>query len=106
MSRPSPPPNAPFSLVVVEWEDSAQPRPAWEWVDDYVPDAAIACVSVGYLVIDRDDVICLAPNLGDIEHKRCQASGIMRIPRSAVRRIHVITGCRPYDPSRDGCPNS
>jgi hypothetical protein len=55
-----------FPLVLVEWEDSAQPRSAWEWIDDYELDAAILCISVGYVVAETARAIALAPNLGDL----------------------------------------
>jgi hypothetical protein len=90
-------PEAPFPLVLIEWEDSAQPRPAWEWVDNYELENAISCVSVGYLVAQSPNALAIAPNLGDRECPRAQASGIFRIPRSAVRRIREIRACRPFE---------
>jgi len=35
--------------MLVEWEDSARPIPAWQWVDDYEVPKTIRCLSVGYL---------------------------------------------------------
>jgi hypothetical protein len=80
-------PFVPYRMVLVEWEDSARPIPSWEWVDNYqVPDV-ISCISVGFLIADEKSAIALAPNLGDVGRERIQASGILRVPRSAVRRI-------------------
>jgi|GEM_PF-4167518 hypothetical protein len=50
----------------------------------------VACVSVGYLIADTKRAIALAPNLGDIEREQIQASGIIRIPRSAVRQLSYL----------------
>ena len=76
----------PFKLVEVEWEDSARPISQWQWVDDYEMPQIITCVSVGFLISESKEAIALAPNLGDISRERVQASGIIRIPRSAIRR--------------------
>ncbi|MBL8548857.1 MAG: hypothetical protein JNJ73_02650 [Hyphomonadaceae bacterium] len=80
-------PPAPYNLVAVEWEDSARPISAWQWVDDYEMPQIIHCVSVGYLIAETDEALALAPNLGDVGRPRVQASGIIRIPRSAVRKM-------------------
>ena len=80
-------PKTAYRLVAVEWEDSQRPLASWQWVDEYSLPAAINCVSVGFLVAETDNAIALAPNLGDIDHKRTQACGIIRIPVSSVRRL-------------------
>lgn len=85
-------PVVPYRLVLVEWEDSARPVPSWEWIDNYrVPDV-ISCLSVGYLIADEKTAIALAPNLGDVGSEPLQASGILRVPRSAVRKIVDLYG--------------
>ena len=80
-------PEAPYKLVAVEWVDSAQPVSAWQWADDYEMPQIVVCVSVGYLIAETEEAIALAPNLGDIGRERIQASGIIRLPRPAIRRI-------------------
>ena len=82
----------PYQLVRVEWEDSARPVSAWEWVSDYQLPKAVVCISVGYLVAKTKRAIALAPNLGDLGREEVQACGIMRIPRSAVRKVKKIGG--------------
>ena len=79
--------SVPHRLVLVEWEDSAQPVPGWQWIADYAVPEIIKCVSVGYLIAETDQAIAVAPNIGDVGCERIQASGIIRIPRSAVSRI-------------------
>jgi hypothetical protein len=80
-------PAIPFRLVLVEWEDSARPISAWDWVDNYEIPETVSCVSVGYLIAEAETAIALAPNIGDFRRERLQASGILRVPRSAVRGI-------------------
>lgn len=80
-------PDTPYRLVVVEWEDSQRPLSPWQWLDEFMLPDAVRCLSVGFLVAQTDQAIALAPNLGDIEQQRAQGCGIIRIPRSAVRRI-------------------
>ena len=80
----------PYKLVMLEWEDSAQPVDQWQWVDEYQVPETIKCVSVGFLIADTKDAIALAPNLGDVGRERVQASGILRVPRSAVRRCVTL----------------
>ena len=79
--------QVPHRLVSVEWEDSSQPVPGWQWVDDYEIPEIIRCISVGYLIAEADHAIALAQNIGDVGRDRIQASGVIRIPRSAVRKI-------------------
>ena len=76
--------------VAVEWVDSAQPVSAWQWADTYEIPQIVVCVSVGYLIAETKDAIALAPNLGDIGRERVQASGIIRLPRAAVRKISYL----------------
>jgi hypothetical protein len=80
----------PFQLVMVEWEDSARPIPAWQWVEDYEVPEIIRCVSVGYLISRTKRAVALAPNLGDIEQPKTQACGIIRIPQSAITQIREL----------------
>lgn len=83
-------PAIPYRLVLVEWEDSARPISSWEWVENYELPKIVKCISVGYLIADSKRAIALAPNLGDIEQDQIQASGILRVPRSAVRLIRDL----------------
>lgn len=73
-------------LLLVEWEDSAQPLPAWRFLDDAPPLEAIQCVSVGWVVGKANGVLMLAPNIGDAGSGSAQASGFIRIPLSCVKR--------------------
>ena len=37
-------------LVMIEWEDSAQPLPNLSYLADFVADRAVLCTSVGWLI--------------------------------------------------------
>jgi hypothetical protein len=76
-----------YRLVLVDWEDSQRPLAPWQWIDDYDLPEAVRCLSVGFLIAQTKQALALAPNLGDVERSRAQACGIIRIPRSAVRKI-------------------
>ena len=82
----------PDNPILVEWIDSAQPISAWMFLEKKPRLETIQCVSVGWLVGESDEVLMLAPNLGDIESGGSgQASGFIRIPKSAVtRRVELI----------------
>jgi len=68
-------------LVLIEWRDSAQPTPQWQFLSDYEPCDAIICSSVGYLVYDGEMTKGLAQNLGcGVSEDSIQASGIIHIP--------------------------
>jgi hypothetical protein len=76
-----------FPLVLVEWEDSQRPLSPWQWIDEYQLPAAVQCVSVGFLIAKTEQALALAPNLGDLEQKRAQGCGIIRIPVCSVKKI-------------------
>jgi hypothetical protein len=75
-------------LVLIEWEDSAQPIPSWRLLADFEPASTLKCASVGWLIQDDDQVKALAPNMGAVNAERSlQVSGVMQIPASCVLRI-------------------
>ena len=81
----------PDNPILVEWIDSAQPISAWMFLENKPSLEIIQCVSVGWVVGETEVVLMLAPNLGDIESGGSgQASGFIRIPKSAVTRWVVM----------------
>ena len=70
---PSPP------LVLIEWLDSGQPVPGWQWLEAIEPRRPHLCVSVGFLMQDDASAKVLAPNLGasDGSGDWDQASGVI-----------------------------
>ena len=72
-------------LVIIEWEDSAQPIPGWQLVSDFVASGVIKCASVGWLVHDGDDHKVVAPNMGGLTgNAPPQISGMIHIPTSCI----------------------
>jgi hypothetical protein len=74
-------------LILVEWVDSAQPVPGWHFLNDAPDLEVVKCVSVGWKVGETDNMIMLAPNIGDKESESAQGSGFIRIPKSCITRI-------------------
>ena len=72
-------------LVMIEWEDSAQPIPAWSYLASFEAPGTIRCVSVGWLIRDDDQMKALAPNMGAIDDENSvQISGVIQIPTRCV----------------------
>jgi hypothetical protein len=76
-------------LVLIEWLDSGQPVPSWQWLEHIEPRRPHLCVSVGFLMQDNTEAKVLAPNLGASNGSSGwdQASGVITIPASAVQRM-------------------
>ena len=77
-------------LVMIEWEDSAQPTPEWAFLASLEPSSIIRCASVGWLIHDGPEMKALAPNMGNLEKDSVQVSGVIRIPARSVIRIVEI----------------
>lgn len=78
-------------LVIIEWEDSAQPLPAWQHLSNLELCGHIRCASVGWLVKSDKSVKVLAPNMGAIDDpSNIQASGFMQIPTRCVISIKKL----------------
>ena len=91
-------------LVLVEWEDSAQPLSGWRYLSDFDGFRAVRCVSVGWLIHDGDDVKALAPNMGEIDDaERMQASGVIRILTRCVVAVKPLEEVRPSWFGRKTC---
>lgn len=75
-------------LVMIEWEDSAQPIPSWSYLASFNAPGIIRCASVGWLIRDDDQMKALAPNMGalDIENS-VQVSGVIQIPTRCVLNV-------------------
>ena len=76
-------------LVVIEWVDSGQPIPGWQWLEALDRRRPHRCVSVGFLIQDDEESKVLAPNLGASggDNEWDQASGLITIPTAAVTKI-------------------
>lgn len=86
-------------MVLIEWEDSAQAAPQWQWLTDAVPPAILKCRSVGFLIRDNKKEKALAISVASAQDEIAeQASGIISIPTRCVTRIERVTSSsrRPY----------
>ena len=79
-------------LVIIRWQDSAQPIPAWKHLSQLPATRAIECATVGWLLKDDNDVKVLCQSVGDLDSpQNAQASGIMTIPTRCVISIERLT---------------
>jgi len=75
-------------LVMIAWEDSAQPISSWAYLNSLDATKAVDCVSVGWLVHDGEGVKALAPNMANLNYESSvQVSGVIRIPTCCISRI-------------------
>jgi len=82
-------------LVLIEWEDSAQPTSAWQFRDDVKP-AIVRIQSVGWLIKDGKQIKALAPNVGGIDRKvAVQVSGVISIPTRCVVSVTPLQAVEP-----------
>ncbi len=73
---------------MVEWEDSAQPVPAWKHLTHIDTPSIVKCVSVGWLIVDNKNSKAIAPNMGCVDDaENLQISGMITIPARAITKI-------------------
>lgn len=79
-------------LVIIRWQDSAQPLPSWQYLSALPLTRPIECATVGWLLKDDDDIKVICQSVGDLDNpKNAQASGIMTIPARCVLSIERLT---------------
>jgi hypothetical protein len=80
------------SLVMIEWEDSAQPIPAWSYLASFDAPGTIRCASVGWLIRDDAQMKALAPNMGGLDNESSvQVSGVIQIPTRCILRVTSLS---------------
>jgi hypothetical protein len=78
-------------LVIIRWQDSAQPLPSWQYLSALPQTRAIECATVGWLLKDDDDLKVICQSVGDFgSPKNAQASGIMTIPARCILSIERL----------------
>src|SRR5258707_900400 len=78
-------------LVIIRWEDSAQPLPSWQYLSALPRTRPIECATVGWLLKDDADIKVICQSVGDLDNPRnAQASGIMTIPARCVLSIEKL----------------
>lgn len=82
--------NENFSLVYLEWLDSASSQ-GWSSIEDYKPDG-IFCKSVGWIIRETEDLITIASNIGapTLDKSVDQACGWMTIPKAVIRARRIL----------------
>ena len=73
---------------MIEWEDSAQPIPAWSYLASFEAPGTIRCASVGWLIRDDGQMLAVAPNMGALDDENSvQVSGVIQIPARCVLKL-------------------
>lgn len=75
-----------YKMVKVEWEDSRQPIPEWQFLQDLEPINPVKCITLGYLIKDDKDQKVICQNIGDYKDDM-QVSGVITIPSSCISNI-------------------
>jgi hypothetical protein len=79
-------------LVIIRWQDSAQPLPSWQYLSALPRTRPIECATVGWLLRDDDDIKVICQSVGNLDNPNsAQASGIMTIPARCVLSIEKLT---------------
>lgn len=79
-------------LVAIEWEDSAQAAPQWQWLTDFTAPSMALCVSVGFLVKNDEEEKSLAISLANASNpESAQIAGIITIPARCIKRMEALT---------------
>lgn len=78
-------------LVIVRWEDSAQPVARWQHLADMDMPDTVECATVGWLIRDDDKVKVVAQSMGGINtDDNIRTSGVMAIPARCVISIERL----------------
>ncbi|MBA3894946.1 MAG: hypothetical protein H0X69_14880 [Gemmatimonadales bacterium] len=84
-----------MKLVLIEWVDSHR-TDGWHELADERPDHATVARSVGWLVLDGQEVKIVAPHLmPDQPGVDLQAAGVMTIPVRAILAVRELTELTP-----------
>ena len=93
--------NSTARPVRVDWLDSKQPVPGWQWVSELEAPTPARCTSIGFLVGESDEALVLAQSLADADdHEHTQAGGAMTIPRACVLNLSELAPSASSSP----CP--
>jgi hypothetical protein len=81
MSTKTPP------MVLIEWEDSTQAAPEWQWAKSLQTPPALRCTSIGFLVGNGKRQKSLAIS---VANDASQVSGIISIPTRCITGIRKL----------------
>lgn len=72
-------------IIIVEWEDSRQSDPKWQWIDDFEPLGICICTTIGYLIKITADALYISQSITDDG----QMAGIITIPLCCIKTAHL-----------------
>ena len=79
-----------MELIKVKWIDSACSNSWWTMADDAEEKDKISPIvinSVGYIIKENDDYVCLAQNYGVEPEQFCN---VITIPKGCIKEINVL----------------
>lgn len=79
------------TLILVLWQDSKQPLPAWTFADDLPPLKIAEVETVGFLVAEDDEIIMLAQSAANFGKDDAQVCGLMQIPKRCIVSHILLT---------------
>lgn len=83
-----------MKLVLVEWHDSRGAGPSWNFVSTIREDGICPMRSVGWVVVENDQELCIAPHVGHEKDGEHQVCGEMHIPKTCIDSIKVLKNKR------------
>lgn len=79
-------------LVLIEWEDSAQAAPQWQWLSEAEPPPILRCRSAGFLIRDTKKEKALAISIASAsDGENAQVSGVIFIPARSVVWVYRLS---------------
>jgi hypothetical protein len=86
----------PGPLVFVRWVDSHSRHAGWSRADDiYGLGSPLPCESVGWVLVDNDEVLVVVPHLAGCNIECIQSvCGEMTIPKSAIVTRKILDSGR------------
>ena len=76
--------------VMVEWEDSVQINPSWQWRDEMDCPSVAGCCSIGWVMEEDHRQLSLAVSISTGESGRQQVAGVITIPKRSILRISPL----------------
>lgn len=74
-------------IVLIEWEDSAQAVPQWQWLEGATSPPLARCRSVGFLIRDtKNEKVLAISEANNFE----QVSGIITVPSRCVTKLRRL----------------
>lgn len=93
-----------MKIVRIEWLDSCQPAPEWQFLEGIASPKAHRCCTVGHLIRDDADakVVALSVARPHGSDDWNQAGGVMVIPACSIVRMDIIScpleqACQPSE---------